>query len=197
MLSGSILLCGISCTSDPPPLNCYIHLPTIVAIMTFGPYARFNCSWISTCIRLILVKNLIIACTSHAEYSFTGTSIFTRAYLTFYWSIRLEIFTVCVQTQKLNFPLYLLHFVNHRSILASAILTFQMTLILGSSLGRYVSQILIPFISNSKNLRKALDSLCDIFHLQEREAWWNQKFEKDRNRWKCLSRGTFFLFKKR
>ncbi len=50
-------------------------------------------------------------------------------YLTFCWRIQLEVFTVRVQTQKLNFTRVSLHFINPRSIMARVILTFWMTLI--------------------------------------------------------------------
>ncbi len=40
------------------------------------------------------------------------SSILARAYLTFYWSIRLEIFTMWVLTQKLNVPRVSFHFIN-------------------------------------------------------------------------------------
>ncbi len=106
----------------------FIHLPTIAAIMTLGPCTHFNCLWISSRICPISVKNLITACTSHAK-SFMRTSIFACAYLAFYWSTWLKIFTVCIQTQKLNFPWVWLRFINHRSIKAQTIFTFRIALV--------------------------------------------------------------------
>ncbi len=123
MLLDSLPLCSISCSSDLSPLNCSIHLPTIGAVMTFEPCTCFNCLWVFTRVCPMLVKNLVTAArTSQGEYSLVGKSIFAGAYITFYWSTRLEIFTVCVQTQKLNFPRCSLHFINPRSIVAWVIL---------------------------------------------------------------------------
>ncbi len=87
MLLDCLLLCGISCTFDPPPLNCSIHLPTTVVVVTFGPCTHFNCLRISAPVCPILVKNRITSCTAHAKYSFKGTSIFACAYFAFYWSV--------------------------------------------------------------------------------------------------------------
>ncbi len=116
-------------TSDLPPLNCFIHLPTTAAVMTFIPCTHFNCSWISTGLHPVPIKNLITPRTSHAKYSFTGTSTFAHAYLAFYWNIRPEILTACVETSKLNFPRVWLHFINTGSLTLRAILTFQMILL--------------------------------------------------------------------
>ncbi len=114
--------------SDLPPLNCSIHLSTIAAVDLWTMYT-FNCWWISTHICSIPIKNHSTSHTLYAEHSFAGKSIFAGAYLAFYWSDRLEIFTVCIETQKLNFPRVSLHFINPCSILARAILTFWMTLV--------------------------------------------------------------------